>query len=157
MKTDRKCLFAAVMAVAMFGFSAEQLHVTIFADGAYEADIVVPENVGGVEKYAVEELVYHFGKAFGKKPEIVGEDKLNTSRHPFHIYLGATKAAAAAATAAAATPRQSQTGTTRFRAARSRPASTPFHTSGETDSSAPAIRFLTYMSNSFSFIFSPVP
>ena len=67
------------------------------------------------------------------------------------------KVPAAAATAAAATPRQSHTGTVRFRAARSKPASTPFHTSGETDSSAPAIRFLTYMSNSFSFIFSPVP
>ena len=68
---------------------------TIFENGSYQVDVVVPEKMGGVEKYAVEELVYHFGKAFGKKPDVVGEDGFDPARHPFHIYIGATKAAAA--------------------------------------------------------------
>ena len=84
------------VAFLLSGCSLAAAGVTVFENGRYSADIVVPEGVGGVEKYAVEELVYHFSKAFGKDPEVVGEDKLNTSRHPFHIYLGATKAAAAA-------------------------------------------------------------
>ena len=85
-----------VAAMAVLSLAAEQPHVTIFEDGAYEADIVLPAKVGGVEKYAAEELAYHFTKAFGKAPEVVGEDALDPSRHPFHIYVGATKAATAA-------------------------------------------------------------
>ena len=67
--------------------------LALFAEGAYKADIVVPEKMGGVEKLAAEELTYHFKKAFGKEPEVVGEDQFDAARHPFHIYLGATKAA----------------------------------------------------------------
>ena len=70
-----------------------QARFTVFEDGAYKADIVVPDIVGGVEKYAAEELAYHFGKAFGVKPEVVTESASATNGYPFHIYLGATKAA----------------------------------------------------------------
>ena len=77
------------------GLAGSATSVTIFEDGLYHADVVVPEKIGGVEKYAVEELVYHFSKAFGKKPEVVGEDGYDPARYPFHIYIGATKAASA--------------------------------------------------------------
>lgn len=81
---------------AAFTIGAVASELTIFADGAYKADIVLPAAPNGVEKLAAEELTYHFRKAFGKAPEVVGEDKVDAVRHPFHIYLGATKAAAAA-------------------------------------------------------------
>jgi len=68
----------------------------LFENGTYKADIVLPTNPNGVEKFAAEELTYHFGKAFGKEPEVVGEDALDPHRHQFHIYVGATKAATAA-------------------------------------------------------------
>ena len=70
--------------------------LTVFADGAYRADIVLPAAPNGVERYAAEELVHHFRKAFGVAPEVTGEDRLDTSRFPCHIYVGATKAVAAA-------------------------------------------------------------
>ena len=78
------------MALAAF---AAQGDVQIFADGTFKADIVLPAAPNGVEKYAAEELSHHFTKAFGKAPEVVCEDKLDAARYPFHIYLGATKAA----------------------------------------------------------------
>ena len=81
---------------AAFAAGAVAADLTIFADGAYKADIVLPAAPNGVEKLAAEELTYHFRKAFGKAPEVVGEDKVDAVRHPFHIYLGATKAATAA-------------------------------------------------------------
>ena len=87
-------VFATLAVIAVSGLTVPQ--VTIFKDGAYKADIVLPAKVGGVEKYAAEELAYHFTKAFGKAPEVVGEDALDPSRHPCHIYVGATKAAATA-------------------------------------------------------------
>ena len=70
----------------------------IFSKAAahYRADIVLPAAPNGVEKYAAEELVHHFRKAFGKAPEVTGEDRLDAARYPFHIYVGATKAAVAA-------------------------------------------------------------
>lgn len=68
----------------------------VFDNGSYLADIVVPEKMGGVEKYAVEELVYHFKKAFGKAPQVVSEANCKAQAYPFHIYIGATKAASAA-------------------------------------------------------------
>ena len=86
-----------VAALAVLGiYRTASADVVIFDKDAYRADIVVPEKMGGVEKLAVEELTYHFKKAFGKEPEVVGEDQFDAARHPFHIYLGATKAAAAA-------------------------------------------------------------
>ena len=87
-------VFAALAAIAVFGLTAP--HATIFEDGAYKADIVLPAKVGGVEKFAAEELAYHFTKAFGKAPEVVGEDAFDSSRLPYHVYIGATKAATAA-------------------------------------------------------------
>ena len=92
LSAKRRCRFAvAAMALAAF---AAQGDVQIFADGAFKADIVLPTVPNGVEKYAAEELSHHFTKAFGKAPEVVCEDKLDAARYPFHIYLGATKAAA---------------------------------------------------------------
>ena len=88
-----------VLSVALFcaagAVAAEQAQVVLFEAGAYKADIVLPATPNGVEKYAAEELAYHFKKAFGKAPEVVGEDKLDAARTPFHIYVGATKAAVA--------------------------------------------------------------
>ena len=89
-------VFAAMMAIAEFCLAAELSQVDIFEKGAYKADIVLPVNPNGVEKFAAEELAYHFGKAFGQAPEVVGEDALASSRFPFHVYVGATKAATAA-------------------------------------------------------------
>ncbi len=92
LSAKRRCRFTvAVMALVAF---AAQGDVQIFADGAFKADIVLPTAPNGVEKYAAEELSHHFAKAFGKAPEVVCEDKLDAARYPFHIYLGATKAAA---------------------------------------------------------------
>ena len=85
---------AAVLVLLAFARNA-LADVSVFADGGYRADIILPEKPNGVEKYAVEELVYHFSKAFGKKPEVVGEDGYDPARYPFHIYIGATKAASA--------------------------------------------------------------
>ena len=92
----RSTVFAAMTAMQAFSLTAEKPHITIFVDDVYRADIVLPAKAGGVEKFAAEELAYHFRKAFGKEPEVVGEDAFDPSRHPFHIYIGATKAAAAA-------------------------------------------------------------
>ena len=87
----------AVLHCAVSKSSAAKTAVfTVFDKGAYRADIVVPENIGGVEKYAVEELTNHFQKAFGKTPEVVSENLMVRNKYPFHIYIGATKAAAAA-------------------------------------------------------------
>lgn len=85
---------AAVLVLLAFARNA-LADVSVFADGGYRADIILPEKPNGVEKYAVEELVYHFSKAFGKKPEVVGEDGYDPARYPFHIYIGATQAASA--------------------------------------------------------------
>ena len=82
--------------VATFAAEAAVADLSIFAEGAYKANIVLPATPNGVEKYAAEELAYHFKKAFGKAPEVVGEDKLDSAQTPFHIYVGATKAAVAA-------------------------------------------------------------
>ena len=80
----------AVIGCGRYNVSREAV---LFENGTYKADIVLPAAPNGVEKFAVEELAYHFGKAFGKEPEVVGEDALDSSRHQFHIYVGATKAA----------------------------------------------------------------
>ena len=87
-------VFATITAIAVFGLTAP--HVTVFEDGAYRADVVLPAKVSGVEKFAAEELAYHFTKAFGEAPEVVDEDAFEPSRLPYHIYVGATKAAVAA-------------------------------------------------------------
>ena len=70
--------------------------VSVFAAGGYQADIVLPSEPNGVEKYAAEELAYHFKKAFGAEPEVVREDSFDATKYRCHIYLGATKAATAA-------------------------------------------------------------
>ena len=88
---------AMVMFCAGCGRREQDNRFAVFEKGSYLADIVVPENMGGVEKYAVEELAYHFKKAFGKAPEIVSEAAHASSPYPYHIYIGATKAAIAAA------------------------------------------------------------
>ena len=67
--------------------------VVIFENGVYKADIVLPTSPNGVERFAAEELKYHFRKAFGKEPEVIGENLLKTKGHSFHVYIGATKAA----------------------------------------------------------------
>jgi len=87
---------AALMMLLVSTAWSGQTQVAIFENGEYMADVVLPESVGGVEKFAVEELVYHFKKAFGKEPEIVGEDKFADSRRSFHIFVGATRTATAA-------------------------------------------------------------
>lgn len=88
----------SIVAVAALFLSAQHASadVCVFADGAYRADIVLPAEPNGVERYAAEELAYHFKKAFGAEPEVVNETSFDPTRHPCHIYLGATKAAAAA-------------------------------------------------------------
>ena len=90
----------AVCIVSVFcagcGKREDGFRFAVFDNGSYLADIVVPEKMGGVEKYAVEELVYHFKKAFGKAPQVVSEANCKAQAYPFHIYIGATKAASAA-------------------------------------------------------------
>jgi len=88
---------AVSLAVVQGSLGADDLRgAVIFENGAYMADIVLPASPNGVETLAAEELAYHFAKAFGKEPDVVGENRLDAARHPFHIYLGATKAAIAA-------------------------------------------------------------
>ena len=91
----KRLLAVACAAILAMGTGAEAgpAGIVLFEDGAYRADVVVPASLGGVEKYAVEELAYHFRKAFGKEPEIVDESRLDPARFPYHIHLGATKAA----------------------------------------------------------------
>ena len=90
------CLCIAGITVQGFGGVCPSAGTMLFENGSYKADVVLPANPNGVEKFAAEELAYHFAKAFGKKPVVVGEDALDASRYPFHIYVGATKAATAA-------------------------------------------------------------
>lgn len=90
------CLTIAGIAVQGRGGLGGSKKILLLENGANTSDVVLPANCNGVEKSAAEELAYHFGKAFGKEPEVVGENALDPSRHPFHIYIGATKAATAA-------------------------------------------------------------
>ena len=93
-KSAKSILFVSALVAA--AWAEPEAPLTIFADGAYRADIVLPAAPNGVERYAAEELAYHFRKAFGKEPEVTGEDRLAPARFPFHVYVGATKAASAA-------------------------------------------------------------
>ena len=64
---DRRMILVAlvVSGVALAGMDVSAEALVVFEDGAYKADIVVPEKMGDVEKLAAEELAYHFKKAFG--------------------------------------------------------------------------------------------
>ena len=48
--------FAFAFAIAAFAAEAAAADLSIFAEGAYKADIVLPVAPNGVEKYAAEEL-----------------------------------------------------------------------------------------------------
>ena len=89
-------LYIAFAVAVTCAVEAVATELSIFAEDAYKADIVLSATPNGVEKAAAEELVYHFRKAFGKKPDVVHEDGFDAAKYPFHIYLGATKAATAA-------------------------------------------------------------
>ena len=96
----RAFLFTATVSVAVVGY-AETLAFTVAKDGVPQVDIVVPAKPLDAVRYAADELKHHLDKAFGAKFEIVTEDACDLSRHPCHIFLGATKAAAKAGIPAA--------------------------------------------------------
>ena len=64
--------------------------------GRLKADVVVPDAMNGVERYASEELAYHLEKAYGVRPAVLKESEAAKSAAASHVYLGATKAAKAA-------------------------------------------------------------
>lgn len=88
------CLALSVAALlAKSGQQSGEPAFVAASRGAVTADIVVPAQANGVEQYAAEELRYHVGKALGREPEIVAEDKLDPKGARRHFYVGATEAA----------------------------------------------------------------
>lgn len=89
-----RCVLTAVLALADVWTAIGG--VTIFDDGAYRVDIVLPMRACAVEQLAVEELKHHLDKAFGASVDVVTEDRLDVSDKPHHIFVGATKGAVTA-------------------------------------------------------------
>ena len=79
--------------IAFFGILCA---TALSANGQVQADIVLPSNPNNVERFAADELRYHLGKAFGRAPDIVGEDALTGTVRTCHFYVGRTKAAESA-------------------------------------------------------------
>ena len=74
------------------------LAVALLAAGAGAADveIVVPDDAGGVARYAAEELKHHVAKALGDVPAVLYESACASPRHGVRFHVGATRAAAEA-------------------------------------------------------------
>ena len=85
----------ALSAGLSFGATKEKPAFVIALKGVPQADIVVPAKALPAVRYAADELKYHLDKVFSADFEIVSEDRLDASRHPWHFYLGPTRAAAA--------------------------------------------------------------
>jgi len=64
---------------------------TVFDNGQWQADIILPDKPDQAEAFAAKELQYHLGKVSGIEPKIVCEGGKSPMR--YHFYIGAVKAA----------------------------------------------------------------
>ena len=82
--------------ICIFCLTAMSADFVLSEKGKLVADIVVPDKMNGVERFASEELVYHLTKAYGVAPTVLKEGEAARGAAPSRIYLGATRATLAA-------------------------------------------------------------
>ena len=92
---SRLIVLSAMAVSAVLNGYSEPASFVVAENGVIQADIVIPADPVGVEKYAAEELKYHLEKAFGSPVRVVTENKFEPSHYPYHFFIGKTKAAAA--------------------------------------------------------------
>ena len=83
-----------ILLLLLLFFTLSLSAFTLFENGKWKADIVTPANPNQSEAFAAKELQYHLEKMTGIQPVVITETQ--KSIHPFHFYIGGTKAAAKA-------------------------------------------------------------